>query len=86
MQGAKDVVGDVRGGNGLMCASELVADRATKKPADKAVPAKVQDIAYKSGAMVRVSGPNIILSPPLVVTEADIATILSALDSGFKAL
>jgi adenosylmethionine-8-amino-7-oxononanoate aminotransferase len=36
--------------------------------------------------MVRVSGPNIILSPPLVVTEADIATILAALDSGFKAL
>jgi len=86
LQAAHDVIGDVRGGHGLMCAIELVADRATKKPADKAVPAKVQDIAYKSGAMVRVSGPNIILSPPLVVTEADIATILSALDSGFKAL
>ena len=79
-------IGDVRGGHGLMCAIELVADRASKKPADKAVPAKVQEVAYQSGAMVRVSGPNIILSPPLVVTEADIATILSALDSGFKAL
>ena len=86
LQSQHDTIGDVRGGHGLMCAIELVADRASKKPADKAVPAKVQEVAYQSGAMVRVSGPNIILSPPLVVTEADIATILSALDSGFKAL
>jgi adenosylmethionine-8-amino-7-oxononanoate aminotransferase len=86
LQAQHDAIGDVRGGHGLMCAIELVADRAAKKPADKAVPAKVQEVAYQSGAMVRVSGPNIILSPPLVVTEADIATILAALDSGFKAL
>jgi len=86
LQAQHETIGDVRGGHGLMCAIELVADRASKKPADKAVPAKVQEVAYQSGAMVRVSGPNIILSPPLVVTEADIATILSALDSGFKAL
>jgi adenosylmethionine-8-amino-7-oxononanoate aminotransferase len=86
LQSQHAAIGDVRGGHGLMCAIELVADRASKKPADKAVPAKVQEVAYQSGAMVRVSGPNIILSPPLVVTEADIATILSALDSGFKAL
>lgn len=86
LQARHAAIGDVRGGHGLMCAIELVADRASKKPADKAVPAKVQEVAYQSGAMVRVSGPNIILSPPLVVTEADIATILAALDSGFKAL
>ena len=66
-------------------AVELVADRGSKKPADKAVPAKVQDGAYKAGAMVRVSGPNIILSPPLVLTAADVDVILSALDAGFSA-
>ncbi len=81
-----EVIGDVRGGHGLMTALELVAHRASKKPADKAVPAKVQDVAYKSGAMVRVSGPNIILSPPLVVTPEDVEVILSALDAGFRAL
>ena len=86
LQAQHEAIGDVRGGHGLMCAIELVADRATKKPADKAIPAKVQEAAFRAGAMVRVSGPNIILSPPLVVTEADIATILAALDSGFKAL
>ena len=45
-----------------------------------------QAVAYQSGAMVRVSGPNIILSPPLVITEADAATILAALDAGLAAL
>lgn len=30
-------------------------------------------VAYKEGAMVRVSGKNIIMSPPLVVTSADVA-------------
>lgn len=85
LQQKHQVIGDVRGGQGLMCAVELVADRGSKKPADKAVPAKVQDGAYKAGAMVRVSGPNIILSPPLVLTAADVDVILSALDAGFSA-
>jgi adenosylmethionine-8-amino-7-oxononanoate aminotransferase len=81
-----EVIGDVRGGHGLMNAIELVADRDSKKPADKAVPAKVQARAYEEGAMVRVSGNNIILSPPLVLTSADVGVILSALDAGFSAL
>ena len=80
------VIGDVRGGHGLMLALELVADRGSKKPADKAVPARVQAAAYAAGAMVRVSGPNIILSPPLVLTEGDADVILSALEAGFAAL
>jgi adenosylmethionine-8-amino-7-oxononanoate aminotransferase len=81
-----EVIGDVRGGHGLMTALELVADRTSKTPADKAVPAKVQEVAYRAGAMVRVSGPNIILSPPLVVTETDVEMILSALEAGFGSL
>jgi len=81
-----DVIGDVRGGHGLMLALELVADRGSKKPADKAVPGRVQQAAYAAGAMVRVSGPNIILSPPLVLTEADAGVILGALETGFAGL
>ena len=46
-----------------MCALELVSDRTTK-PIDKATPVKLQIAAYESGAMIRVSGPNVILSPP----------------------
>jgi adenosylmethionine-8-amino-7-oxononanoate aminotransferase len=85
LQAKHSLIGDVRGGHGLMCAMELVSDRATKKPADKSVLSRVQETAYRSGAMVRVSGPNIILSPPLVLTAADVDVILTALDAGLSA-
>ena len=81
-----DEIGDVRGGHGLMCALELVSDRTTKKPIDKATPVKLQKAAYESGAMIRVSGPNVILSPPLVLTAKDVDTILAALRTGFQSL
>lgn len=81
-----DVIGDVRGGHGLMCALELVSDRDTKTPIDKVTPAKLQKATYENGAMVRVSGPNVILSPPLIVTSGDVDTILAALRSGFQSL
>ncbi|WP_108859826.1 aminotransferase class III-fold pyridoxal phosphate-dependent enzyme [Ruegeria sp. Alg231-54] len=81
-----DVVGDVRGGEGLMCALELVSDRATKAPIAKHLPLQVQKATYEDGVMVRVSGNNIILSPPLVITSDDVAKILSALDTGLASL
>lgn len=80
-----ELIGDVRGGHGLMCALELVADRATKAPIDKATIGKVHRTAYDNGAMIRVSGNNIILSPPLVLTEGHVDTILNALDAGLAA-
>jgi adenosylmethionine-8-amino-7-oxononanoate aminotransferase len=78
------MIGDVRGGHGLMLAIELAGPDKAAPP--KAQPGQVQAAAYQAGAMVRVSGPNIILSPPLVITEADATTILTALDAGFAAL
>ena len=75
-----EIVGDVRGGEGMMTALELVSDRETKTPIDKAVAGKVQELAYQAGVMVRVSGPNIILSPPLVLSKDEAATIISTLD------
>jgi adenosylmethionine-8-amino-7-oxononanoate aminotransferase len=81
-----DVIGDVRGGEGLMCALELVSDRATKAPIAKHLPLQVQKAAYEDGVMVRVSGNNIILSPPLIITSEDVAKILSALDTGLASL
>lgn len=80
-----DLIGDVRGGYGLMCALELVSDRATKAPIDKKTIGNVHRMTYENGTMVRVSGNNIILSPPLVLTEQDVNTILSSLDAGFAA-
>ncbi|MGD9861637.1 MAG: aspartate aminotransferase family protein [Pseudodonghicola sp.] len=86
LQEKYEVIGDVRGGHGLMSALELVSDRATKAPIDKKTIGMVQEVTYQSGAMVRVSGPNIILSPALVLTEADADVILSALDAGLAAV
>jgi adenosylmethionine-8-amino-7-oxononanoate aminotransferase len=78
------LVGDVRC-KGLMAALELVSDRTTRKAAGKAVMTAVADAAYEAGVMLRVSGSNIILSPPLVLTPKDVRTIGEALDAGLAA-
>lgn len=81
-----EVVGDVRGGSGRMHGVALVADRASTTPADKAVPGKVQAAAHKAGAMIPASGNNIILSPPLILSEAGAGVILSVLDTGLASV
>lgn len=78
-----ELVGDVRG-KGLMCAVELVSDRAKKSAPSKDIVQKVQDIAYANGVMLRTSGPNIILSPPLIITSHDVQKILAGLDAGLS--
>ena len=82
LQEKYELIGDVRGGHGLMTALELVSDRKTKTPPAKPVPLALQAATYENGAMVRVSGPNVILSPALVISESEVETILSALDKG----
>lgn len=78
------LVGDVRY-QGLMAGLEVVSDREKKTPADKKTMAAIADGAYDAGVMLRVSGNNIILSPPLIVTAAHIARIAEALDAGLAA-
>lgn len=85
LQEKYDLIGDVRGNHGLMTAIEMVSDQATKTPIDAGTAGTVQEATYEAGAMIRVSGPNIILSPPLILSEAEASTILSALDAGFAA-
>ena len=80
------VVGDVRGGHGLMAAFELVCDREAKTPIDGKLAVKMQKSAYAAGALIRVSGPNVILSPSLIIEEADIDITLGALEAGLKAI
>ncbi|MFC4217959.1 aspartate aminotransferase family protein [Pseudophaeobacter arcticus] len=86
LQEKHPLIGDVRGGHGLMCAMELVADRASKTPIDKQTTTTLQEVTYQNGVMVRISGPNIILSPPLVLTSQDVQGILTALEAGFAAV
>ena len=80
------IVGDVRGGHGLMAAFELVSDQDTKAPIDGKLALKMQKAAYAAGALIRVSGPNAILSPSLIIDEADIDVTLGALEAGLKAI
>lgn len=79
-----ELIGDARG-IGLMGCLELVSDREAKTPADKDTANKVYETAYQEGVIVRVSGNNLIVSPPLVVTSADVERIINAIDAGLSA-
>ena len=80
-----EIVGDVRGGHGLMTALELVSDRAAKTPLDKDTVGRIFETVYGAGVMIRISGNNIILSPPLVITTADVQKIVGAIEEGLAA-
>lgn len=80
-----DIIGDVRGGHGLMTGIEIVSDRAAKTPMDGETMKRIHQTAYEAGAMVRLGMHNILMSPPLTITEGEIDTILNALDKGFAA-
>jgi len=45
----------------------------------------VQKVAMDNGVMLRASGPNILLSPPLIISEVDVGVILNAIDAGLTA-
>jgi adenosylmethionine-8-amino-7-oxononanoate aminotransferase len=81
-----DIIGDVRGGQGLMAAIEVVSDPNKKTPMDMDTMKKLHQKTYEAGAMVRLGLNNILMSPPLVISEAEIDQILDALDYGFSSI
>ncbi len=78
------IVGDVRG-QGLMAVMELVSDRAARQPVASKTTAAVYNKAYQEGVMIRISSNNIILSPPLIIDNKDVAKMLAALDAALEA-
>ena len=80
-------VGNVRG-VGLMLGIEMVADKVlrTTMPRSSDIPARVAKEAYQRGLMVRISGPNLILSPPLVISLAEIDHLCDVLEASFAAV
>ena len=78
-------VGDVRG-LGLRMAVELVEDRSTKAPARGAARA-VAKLAFDRGLSFTVSGDSVlVLSPPLVITEAELEQAFAILDACLDAV
>ncbi len=80
-------VGNVRG-VGLMLGIEMVDDKATRAPMPRSsdIPARVAKEAYRRGLMVRISGPNLILSPPLVISQAEVDYLCDTLEAAFAAV
>lgn len=81
-----DIVGDVRGGHGLMTGVEIVSDAAAKTPMDMLMMKKIHQATYDAGVMVRLGGNNILMSPPLVITKDEVDCVLTALDAGLSAI
>ncbi|HLN64417.1 MAG TPA: aspartate aminotransferase family protein [Symbiobacteriaceae bacterium] len=78
-------IGDVRG-KGLMIGIELVQDRATKQPPlDPDVHKKVEMACRAEGLLVRaLAGFVIAISPPLVITEEQLARVIAILDRAIR--
>ena len=85
LQAKHAVIGDVRGGRGLFAVVELVADRATRAPHQpwpQSPPAlrALVDAAMAAGVSFAVRGNLVILAPPLVIGEQELADALDLLD------
>ena len=80
-------VGEVRG-LGLMCAVELVADRATKAALDPAknTIGRIKAEMEARGLFTRVVRDIILLAPPLVITEAQVDRIVEIVGGAIHAI
>jgi taurine--2-oxoglutarate transaminase len=79
------VIGEVRGGQGLFAVLELVRDRASREPLapwPQLHPALKQllEKALAAGVSFAARGNLILLAPPLVIRERDLADALELLD------
>ena len=78
-----EVIGNVRG-QGLMCAVEFVADRATKAPAN--IGEKVRKAAIERGLFTRAIGDTIAFAPPLVISADEVDQIIQIMGESIAAV
>ncbi len=85
MQARHGVIGDVRGGHGLFAVIELVRDRHTRAPLapwDQRSPllSALLVQGLRAGVAFAARGNLILLAPPLVIEERELAEALDLLD------
>jgi len=75
------IVGDVRGGKGLICAVELVKDRDTRErfPKEAGLEKKLTPIFSRRGLLGR-AGDIISLAPPLSITKDEVDLLVREVD------
>ena len=80
-------VGDIRG-KGLMCAVELVADRATKEsfPAAEKVGPRINGETARRGLFSRVKADTYLLAPAAVITDAQLDRSVEILTDSIRAV
>jgi taurine--2-oxoglutarate transaminase len=79
------VIGDVRGGHGLFAVLELVEDRASRRPLAPWPQLAPQlkalvEAAMQEGVSFATRGNLILIAPPLVIEERDLADAAALLD------
>jgi putrescine aminotransferase len=72
------IVGEIRS-VGMMLAVELVADRDSRAPLPMLQPMLPDVIRRESGVIVRDCAHSLVLSPPLVMTEAQATEAVTAM-------
>ena len=82
------IVGDVRGGLGLLAAVELVQDRESKTsfPASAGLAKRLPQLLFENGLVSFRAGDVISLCPPLVVDADEIDFIVDAVDRALSTL
>ncbi len=81
------IVGDIRS-IGMMAAIELVRDKESRRPfaPSQRMPERVRDAALERGIIIRASGDNVVICPPLVIEESDLDRMIDAIDDAIGAL
>ena len=85
MQEKYEFIGDVRG-KGLLIGVELVKDRRTREPLDKAVCARLFKDGLDHGLISMVYNPHFRVNPPLSMDRSTAETALEILEGTFARL
>ncbi|MFU2014229.1 aspartate aminotransferase family protein [Peribacillus butanolivorans] len=90
-----DIIGDVRG-KGLLLGLEFVSNRSSKTPFDlqDGITSRIVDKAFEkglliypaSGAIEGIAGDAVIISPPLVITNEEIDSLVKILEASIEEL